>query len=78
MKFKAHENTSLKQKELDHLNHTTQGTSGYRQKLKHDTLPKLDLTEKKIRELRVVILFSDLNMTLSLRLILLQARFPSY
>jgi hypothetical protein len=69
MNFKARVKTSSKQTELNHLNHTARGISGYRQGLKHDTLPKLKLTET-ICELRAVLLLLNLRISLSLRLIL--------
>jgi hypothetical protein len=53
----------------DGLGLPTHDASGYRQEPKHDTLPKLNLVEK-IRELRAVILFLNLKITLSLGLIL--------
>jgi hypothetical protein len=61
--FKALTKTNSKQPKPNYLHHTTRGTSSYRRKLKHDTLPKLNLAGK-IHELCAVLLLSTCNLVL--------------
>jgi hypothetical protein len=65
MNIKASTTTKPTRLSLNHLTHAQEGTLDYRPKLKHDTIPKLDLAET-IHNIVWSHCFSKLEILLSL------------